>query len=232
MNQKGHFVVIEGTDGSGKTTQIQLLADKLDQTGVLYQVIDFPRYGENEYANLVSRYLKGEFGGVNDVSPYLASLPYAGDRLLAKPLIESWLEQGQLVIANRYVPSNKAHMAAKLQIDERQLFIDWIDNLEHNINGIPREELVILLYVPPEINQSNVDKKTERSYLEGKQRDIHEADLDYLSSSSQIYLQLAGQEPHWQVINCMKDGVLRIPKDIHQDILQLLISRKILKKKV
>ena len=105
---KGFLIVIDGIDGSGKSIQVDLLSKYLEEKNIPFEIISFPRYEDNEYGKLVKRYLEGEFGGINEVNPYLISLAYAGDRALAKPLIENWLNGGQVVIANRYVSSSKA----------------------------------------------------------------------------------------------------------------------------
>src|SRR5438045_2336719 len=112
--KKGFLIVIEGIDGSGKTTQANLLSGYLKSKNIPHEVINFPRYEDNLYGKLIRRYLNGEFGEAKKVDPYLMSLAYAGDRNLAKPLIENWLLEGKIVVANRYVSSNKAHMGANL----------------------------------------------------------------------------------------------------------------------
>ncbi len=218
----GKFIVIEGTDGAGKTTQIKLLESALKKESIAYKVIDFPRYKDNEYGKLIRRYLLGEFGNLENVSPYLASLPYAGDRLLAKPQITKWLEQGKLVIANRYAASNKAHMVVKLPLEKRQKFIDWLDNLEYKVNKIPEEDLVILLFLNhPKIAQKNIN-------IRGRQKDIHEDNLKYQKEVSYAFLNLSKQEKNWQVVNCAKNNKMRKPEEIHKEILSILKKKNVL----
>lgn len=229
MRKRGHFIVIEGTDGSGKGTQSKMLRKKLQIMNYPHQAIEFPRYTGNPYGKLVAKYLRGEFGQLNtEVGTYLVSLAYAGDRFLAKPQIQQWLKEGSLVIADRYVPSNKAYMSAKLPFEHRDSFIEWLDDLEYNINGIPREELVIFLYVPPKTSQENVGKKNKRDYLDKASHDIHEADLNYLTESSKMYLHLAKQEPNWVVIECMKKGEMKSIQQIHEEVMSILKEKKIL----
>lgn len=206
---KGKLVVFEGTDGSGKATQVKLLSEKLK---VSHELIAFPRYGDNPYADLVKKYLKGEFGEKERISPYIISLAFAGDRALAKTVIEKWLADGKLVIADRYVSSSKAHLSAELSESERQNFINWLDHLEYETNNIPRENLVIFLFVPPEVSQKNIT---------GKVRDILEKDLEHQKNTSQIYLELA-KNPKWITINCVKNGKMRSREDIHQEIFDIL----------
>lgn len=221
MELKGKFIVIEGTDGSGKTTQVELLTQELKQKNVPYEVIDFPRYDDNPYGALVGRYLKGEFGGLYQVSPYLASLPYTMDRLLALPLINEWISVGKLVIANRYVSANKGHMAAKLPVAERVRFIKWIDRLEYETNKIPKPDLTLLLFLPAELGQMHVDKR-------GKGRDIHERNLKYQGDTADIFLHLAKTEPNWIVIDCFHNGSIKSREEIHKQIMQVLAERKII----
>lgn len=221
--KRGHFIVIEGTDGSGKATQVRQLRKKLQILGIRHQVMEFPRYTGNPYGRLIGDYLKGDFGSTSDVNSSLISLAYAGDRALAKPQIESWLQDGELVIADRYVSSNKAYMAAKLSSDKRQEFIDWLDDLEYNINQIPREELTIFLYVPSEITSKNVNKRPS-----GKgAADIHERDLEYQKMTSSIYLKMAKEEG-WAVIECIENGEMKPPSKIHREIFNVLVEKGII----
>ncbi|MDP3758146.1 MAG: hypothetical protein Q8Q86_00345 [Candidatus Daviesbacteria bacterium] len=209
----GKLIIIEGIDGSGKTTQINLLVKSLEDQKIPYEVISFPRYGDNIYADLVTRYLEGEFGSINEVNPYLISLAFAGDRLLAKPEIEKWLSEGKLVLANRYISANKAHMGAHLAEGQREEFISWLDALEYQTNRMPREDLTILLSVDPKIGQKNVASRLS---------DLHEENIKHLEEANKIYLELAKRENNWQVVDCMKDGKMRPPEEIHQELLLIL----------
>lgn len=209
--KKGSLVVIEGIDGSGKTTQIELLKQYLASQGSTLQVevISFPRYEDNLYGKLIRRYLQGEFGSINQVNPYLMALAFAGDRVLAKPLIESWLQSGKVVIANRYVSSSKAHLSANLSEDQREEFIGWIERLEYETNKIPKEDLTILLDVDPKLGQKNV---------QGEKVDIHEDNLIHLEEASKIYLELSKAEANWKVVNCMLDGRMKPKEGINEEI--------------
>lgn len=209
---KGKLIVFEGTDGSGKATQVKLLSDYLTKQKIAYEVISFPRYGENPYANLVRSYLDGEFGNKKKISPYIISLAFAGDRFLAKSQIEKYLASGKIVLADRYVSSNKAHMAAELLEKDRIEFINWLDNLEYETNQIPREDLVIFLYVPYQISQKNISKE---------KRDLLEKDLKHQKATSEIYLKLANNK-NWVTINCVKNGKMRGRVDIRKEIVDKL----------
>lgn len=223
--RKGKFIVLEGTDGSGKATQLELLVKKLKEAGLPVETADFPQYETAFFGKLVGRYLAGEFGDVYEISPYLSSLPFAEDRWQAAEKIRRWLKKGKIVVANRYKGSNDAYQAAKLPEKERRAFLDWVDELEYEVLGIPREDLTILLYVPPEIGQKWVDDKGSRRWLKGAKRDIHERNKEYLREASRMYLRLAKERDNWVLIDCTdgKGGVKSI-EEIHLNVLRVLRS--------
>lgn len=227
--KKGKFLVIEGTDGSGKGTQLKLLEEKLKLLKIPFETIDFPRYEENVYGELIGQYLQGDLGSKEDVNPYLISLAYAGDRLLAKPKIEKWLKEGKLVIANRYTTSNKAYMSAQMFEKSRRRYLDWLDKLEYQTNGLPKEDMVILLYLDPLTSYKNVGSKSKRSYLKNKSYDIHEQDLKYQHKVALNYLQLAKEEGNWEIINCLEGKVMKPPETIHQELVELLKTKRIIR---
>lgn len=216
-SRSGKLIVIDGIDGSGKSTQIELLSKYLTEKNIPFEVINFPRYGQNLYANLVTRYLEGEFGSIHEVNPHLMALVYAGDRTLAKPLIENWLSSGKVVIANRYVSASKAHLGANLEENKREEFMAWLDRLEYQTNGMPREDLTILLSVDPKIGQENVSGS-------GKP-DIHEQNLNHLKEAQIVYLELSKAKEDWVVVNCMEGNKMRSKEDINKDIVDILGNR-------
>ncbi len=211
---KGSLVVIEGSDGSGKATQVGLLKKALGEKSVDFKAFDFPRYKDNIYGELAGRYLKGEFGEIDKVSPYLASLPFALDRSLAKPQIEKALNEGKLVLCNRYTASNKAHMGANLPQNQRREFTYWLDKVEYEINGLPRPDLTIFLDVPAEISQRNITRE----------KDMHEENLEHLRQANEIYHTLSKQEPNWVVVECSQNSLMKYPEEIHQKITEILNS--------
>lgn len=228
MIKKGKFIVIEGTDGSGKGTQIKPLVEYIKTKGQMVQIIDFPRYDDNVWGKLVGRYLKGEFGGLN-IDPHLAALPYVLDRVLAKPLIDGWLEKGNLVIANRYASSNLAFMAAKLPRGQWNSFIGWLEKAEYEENKIPKEDLVMLLNVTPSVSHKNIEKKGKRKYLGEEVKDIHENNLDYQSKVAKVYLHLAKNRSHWRVIQCMDRDKLKDPGVITEMLIETLSKEGFIK---
>ncbi|OGY42168.1 MAG: hypothetical protein A2Y82_00375 [Candidatus Buchananbacteria bacterium RBG_13_36_9] len=206
-NKKGIFIVIDGTDGSGKATQTKLLVARLEKEGRQVKMIDFPQYGQKS-AGLVEEYLNGKFGSANEVGPYRASIFYACDRYAASDQIKKWLDEGNTVISNRYVSSNMGHQAGKISdIQERDKFLDWLFELEYNLFGIPKPNLNILLYLPPAIGQKLVDNKGHRDYVNGQKRDIHEADLEHLKNAADAY-QYVAKKYNWQIIDCAPDNKL------------------------
>ncbi len=219
--RQGKLIVIDGIDGSGKTTQSELLKQYLASQGPTLQVevINFPRYEDNLYGKLIKRYLEGELGNINEVNPYLMALAYAGDRVLAKPLIESWLNNGKLVIANRYVSSSKAHLGANLDDGKREEFIRWLDELEYQINGMPKPNRTILLSVDPKIGQENA--------LKDHQVDMHEKSLEHEEKAAKIYLKISKMEENWVVVNCMDGDKMKPILEIHQEILKILNEKLI-----
>ena len=202
---RGKLIAIEGTDGSGKTEQTRLLVQKLRQHEYSVRTVDFPQYGKTFFGEMTARYLRGEIGGkATDVNPYLASLLYAGDRWQSKDLMDAWLDEGKLIVSNRYVSANKAHQGAKIRDeDERESFFEWLDKLEFDVFGIPRPDITILLFVPYEIGKRLVVKKGKRDYTEAK-LDIHESDDEYMQSASDVYLELCEDRDDWVKIECVK----------------------------
>jgi len=217
--QNGLFIMLEGTDGSGKTTQTELLVKKLKEEGHDVEQISFPQYGEKSAA-LVEDYLNGKFGTAEEVGPYRASILYAVDRYAAKEKIEKWLAAGKIVIANRYVASNMGHQGGKIaDTEERQKYFDWNYNLEYTIFEIPRPDVNIILHVTPEISQQLVDKKEAREYItDGKTRDIHEDDLNHLKNAERAYLDIANQFQEFTLIECVEENSMLPADTIHTKI--------------
>lgn len=227
---KGKLVVIDGTDGSGKGTHTGLLVERLIQDGYgkNVQLTDFPRYG-HQSAYFVEKYLRGEYGTQKKVGPRPASLFYALDRFDASFEIKQWLNEGKIVISNRYVSSNMAHQAGQIRNAlERQRCVEWIKALEYDLLDIPRPDVNILLYVTPEMGQKLVGRKNARAYTKGKKRDIHEADIEHLRRASKGYLEVAKEEG-WKIISCMKGkDELRDKHEVHEEIYAYLKEKKVL----
>lgn len=223
--KKGKFIIIEGTDGSGKGTQVALLADSLKKQKVPVEVADFPQY-DNFSSGFVAKYLRGEYGTANEVGPYRASVFYALDRYDKSFEIKKWLAEGKVIISNRYVSANMGHQTGKIEgKKKRDDFLNWLSDFEYKMFGIPKPDITILLYMPPEVGQKLVDQKAKRDYTKGKKRDIHEADIEHLKKASEAYLYVA-KKYGWKVIDCLEKGELQTREAIHKKISDF-VSKKI-----
>ncbi len=206
--RKGVFLVIEGTDGSGKGTQFDMLKKQLVDDGYNIACFDFPRYDQPS-SFFVREYLNGKYGTADQVGPYTASLFYALDRYETAQEIQAALDDGKIVLANRFTGSNMAHQGTKFSNpEERRGYFIWIDNLEFQMLGIPRPNISIVLRVPAETAQKLVDNKETRTYTD-KKRDIHEADLGHLKRSVEVYDDLCELFPKdFTRIDCVRGGNL------------------------
>lgn len=210
---EGRLIVIEGTDGSGKATQTQILVETLRKEGRQVEVLDFPQYG-NWSAVFVEKYLRGEFGSAQEVGPYKASLFYALDRFSCLEKINSWLASGKIIISNRYATSNMAHQAGKIKNpNEREKFLEWLDDLEYNKIGLPKPNIVIFLHMPSEIGQKLVESKGSRSYIGGRKKDLHESDAGHLKDAEAAYVAVA-EKYSWEKISCTINGKVLAIEDI------------------
>ncbi len=218
-NRRGKLIVIDGGDGSGKTTQAALLTSYFTKQGIPVKSFDFPRYYSSFHGKIAGRFLAGEFG--ENVSPYLASLAYALDRASAKEEMDLWLSHGGIIVSNRYATSNMAHQGARLPQKDRKDFLAWIDELEYKVHKIPREDIVIYLHVPWQIGMELTKKKGERAYL-GQKSDILEADVRHRQASEDMYLMLARERKGWEIIECAENGVILPKETIHQKVLDVL----------
>lgn len=226
-SRKGKFIVIDGTDGSGKATQTGLLVDELKLNGYQVEMTDFPQYGTKS-AGLIEEYLNGKYG---QVGPEAASIFYAIDRFDASFKIRQWLAEGMIVISNRYVTANAGHQGGKISDDyDRLKFFKWLDNLEYNIFGIPKPDLNIILHMPAEMAQSLVDKKSAaaRNYANGKKRDLHEADLKHLQNAEKVYIEISKLFPNTKLVECTSSGRLLSPEQVHNKVWEL-VRRIVLK---
>lgn len=219
--QRGKFIVIDGTDGSGKGTQTKLLIETLKTEGYAVEMADFPRYGQRSAA-MVEDYLNGKYGQVN---PKASSIFYAIDRFDAATQVRDWLSEGKVVVSNRYVTASAGHQGGKIDDElERGKFFRWLNNLEYEIFGIPRPDLNLILHVPAETAQLLVDKKSadERKYANGKKRDLHEADLNHLKNAEKVFLEIAKLFPNTKLVECVHQGILLSPEQVHNKIWDLV----------
>ena len=218
---KGKLIVIEGSDGSGKTTQTKLLIEELKKRKVKIRQIEFPRYYTSFHGDIVARFHRGEFGTIDAVSPYLISLAYALDRLSLRDELNEWLKKGYTVIANRYVPSSLAHQAAKMPEREREKFVEWLSELEYRVHKMPKEDLVIYLFVPWQIGME-LSQQARKEYLKGK-KDIAEVNSKHLEETEKMYHYLLKKKKNWVKIDCVKNGNLKSKEEIQKEIQKLIL---------
>ncbi len=224
------FIVVEGPDGSGKATQTELIINHLKGKGVKVKKIDFPQYGEKA-AGLVEEYLNGKYGTAKEVGAYRASIFYACDRYDASFKIKQWINDGYLVVADRYIASNVAHQGGKIaDKKKRKEYLNWLYHLEYEIFEIPKPDFTIILKTSVELSHQlssdikNEEKRKKKElYLKGKKRDIHEEDKEHLQDSLNVYLEMADEYPSdFVVIECIEEGQLLTPEKVHEKIIKQL----------
>lgn len=211
----GTLIVLEGTDGCGKSTQFARLCAHLQQRGAAFQHLKFPQY-EQESSALIRMYLAGEFGSrPGDVNGYAASAFYAVDRYASyKKVWGDWYEGGGLVLADRYTTSNAIHQASKVLPEERETFFRWLYDFEYGKLGLPRPDLVLYLDVPTEYTVGMLRSREEQT---STQADIHEQDTAYLRTCRESGAQ-AARVLGWRRVQCVRDGAMRSIEDIHGEI--------------
>ena len=211
----GKLIVIEGTDGSGKSTQFDLLTRRLEAEGLSFRRLRFPRYDQPSSA-LIRMYLGGDFGADPDaVNAYAASTFYAVDRYAS--FVQDWQRDylaGGLFLSDRYTTSNAVHQGGKVPPQERQAFFQWLYDLEYGRMGLPKPDLVLLLDMPTSLSEQLMRRREAATHTKA---DIHEADSDYLARCRQTAREAAAFYG-WTVISCARDGKLRTKEDIHQEI--------------
>ena len=211
----GKLIVIEGTDGSGKSTQFRLLTERISAEGRPFQKLVFPQYAEESSA-LIRMYLGGEFGSKpSDVNAYAASAFYAVDRYASyKKVWGQWYENGGLVLSDRYTTSNAVHQASKEPEDAQGAYLKWLYEFEYDKLGLPCPDLVIYLDVPTDFTEKMM---RSREAATNTHADIHEQDLSYLATCRRTG-KAAAEFYGWTVINCVRDGEMRSIEDIHEEI--------------
>lgn len=211
----GKLIVIEGTDGSGKSTQFRLMSEHLEKDNVAFKHLVFPRYSEESSA-LIRMYLGGQFGTKpSDVNAYAASAFYAVDRYASYKMDwGKWYEEGGVVLSDRYTTSNAVHQASKETGAAREKYLKWLYEFEYDQLGLPRPDLTIYLDVPTDFTEKMLRGREEATNTKA---DIHEKDMQYLATCRQCG-RAAADYYGWTVIQCVKGGKMRTIEDIHQEI--------------
>ena len=211
----GKLIVIEGTDGSGKSTQFKLLTSRLEAENRAFQKLVFPQYSEPSSA-LIRMYLGGEFGTKpSDVTAYAASAFYAVDRYASyKKVWGQWYEEDGLIVSDRYTTSNAVHQASKEPVEKQPAFLQWLYDFEYSKLGLPAPDLVIYLDVPTDFTEAMMRRREADTNTTA---DIHEQDLGYLATCRRTG-KAAAEYYGWTIIQCVRDGKMRSIEDIHEEI--------------
>lgn len=210
------LIVLEGLDGAGKSTQVKLLKEYIQSKGKQLRYLHFPRFDAPVYGDLIAKFLRGDFGAINQVHPQLVALLFAEDRREASTMIREWLDNGDVVLLDRYVYSNIAYQCSKMKNkEESDALRDWIFNLEYNTYNIPRPDVNLFLDVPI----SFVDKKLkenregdDREYLKGKS-DIHEANIQFQIDVRELYLEQTVLDKNFVRVECSGAQGEMLPPD-------------------
>lgn len=226
------LIVIEGLDGAGKSTQIGMLKEWFTERKINHRYIHFPRMDAPWFGELIARFLRGEFGEISQVDPYLVAMLYAADRSDASQMIKRWLSEGNYVILDRYAYSNIAYQCAKLTSPEEEKKLqEWILELEFRHFAIPRPDINIFLDVPFRFTAEKLANRrtgNDRSYLNGR-ADIHESSLSFQKKVREMYLKVASADPSLEVINCYNNkSEILAPEEIFGLILTKLNEKNIL----
>ena len=221
MKQMGKLIVFEGTDGSGKSTQFELLAKRLEAEGEAFHRLRFPQYSEPSSA-LIRMYLGGAFGEDPEaVNAYAASTFYAVDRYASYQCVwKDYYQGGGLVVSDRYTTSNAVHQGSKVPEGERAEFFRWLYDLEYDRMGLPRPDLVVLLDMPVELSEQLMRKREQST---GTHADIHERDEAYLKKCHEAALHAAAYYG-WRTVSCAKDGAIRSVEEIHEEVYAIVKS--------
>lgn len=232
MEKRGAFIVLEGNNGLGKTTQARLLDRYLAARGIPHRLYCFPRY-ESFFGQLAAAFLRGEHGRVDETSPYFVALVFANDRLLVRDEIVSAVAAGEIVLADRWVSSNMAVQAAKFQDDGlREAFNGWVQEMEYGMFRQPQPDLTIYLRARPETSLQNLHRRDDQAHLKGK-ADIEEGSVRLVYASAAQYDRLAAALPNWAALDVERtepDGETRLLSidAVHAAMVELLVKRGLL----
>ncbi|MEK7539050.1 MAG: thymidylate kinase [Patescibacteria group bacterium] len=230
MAKRGKLIVIDGTDGSGKATQVKLLGARLIKDGYTVRLFDFPEYYKNFFGKFIGHCLSEQYYNWINIHPKIASIAYAADRWESSEEIKNWLKKGYIILSNRYVSANQIHQGGKIvNTKKRKNFIRWLDEMEYKVFKVPRPEAVFYLHVPMNIILKLIKERNRinsRAYT-GKRKDIMEGNIPYLTNSHKTALWLSKTQKGWIKIECAKNGQIETRENIHQEIYRKV--KKVLK---
>ena len=228
--KKGKLIVIDGTDGSGKATQVELLRKRLIKEGKTVKIVDFPEYYKNFFGKFIGHCLTEQYYNFINVHPKIASVLYAADRFESSSEMEKWLAKGYIVLANRYVSSNQIHQGGKIKdLKKRKAFLEWLDEMEYKVFKIPKPNIVIYLSVPLLVSLKMMKERnatSKRNYA-GNKKDVHEVDVDFQKNSRASALWLSEILPYFKKIDCSANGDILSREVIHEMVYKE--AKKVLK---
>ena len=230
--KKGKLIVIDGTDGSGKATQVELLRKRLVKEGYTVKIVDYPEYYQNFFGGFIAHCLQDQYYNWTNIHPKIASIAYAADRWESSEQLKAWLAKGYVVLANRYVSANQIHQGGKIKNDQKRIeFIEWLDKMEYGVFKIPKPDIVFYLALPISATQKLINNRTKtgvkRAYLRRK-NDLVEHDLNYLENSRKSALWLVKTLKNFIQVDCMGKKEIRTREDIHEEVYEKV--KKVLKK--
>jgi dTMP kinase len=229
MKRKGRLIVIDGADGAGKATQAKLLLSRLKKEGEKVQTLDFPQYENNFFGTLIGEALTGAYGDFIALDPHIASVLYAADRFESKKTIEKWLADGRTVVLDRYVSANQIHQGGKItEVKERKKFLEWLENMEFGVFGLPKPDAILYLDVPIEVSEKLLEEKTsfsKKKYSKGR-RDLAESNAKHQRDARVSALKMIQKNNHWVKISCVERGVLLSREVIAERIWQRVQTLK------
>ncbi len=214
----GKLIVVDGGDGAGKATQVALLAERLRTEGWAVETLDFPQYTQNTFGQLLRECLDGKRGAFMSVDARIASTLYAADRYESKPKLLQWLEEGKVVILDRYTSANMLHQGGKINDEaERRAFLGWIDHVEHHVFGLPRPDLIVYLNVPFKVRTA-MKRAAVAAGKHGAAVDLAEADEHHQEQMEESARTIVSEKNSWQVVTCSVGETIRSREEIHQDV--------------
>ncbi len=229
--KKGKLIVIDGTDGSGKATQVAYLTEHLKKDGYKVKIVDFPEYYKNFFGKFIGHCLSEQYYNFLNTHPKIVSVLFAADRWESSKEMREWLDKGYIIIANRYVSANQIHQGGKVKSAKKRAdFIKWLNQMEYEVFGLPRPDLTFYLSLPIKIVLELLKKrdssKMKRAYLK-KKKDVHESDINFLINSRKSALKLEKEIPNFKKIECSEKGKILSREQVHEMVYKEV--KKILK---
>ncbi len=222
---KGTLIVLDGGDGAGKATQASLLVSRLRSEGYSVETLDFPQYTQNTFGALLRECLDGKRGDFMATDPRVASTLYAADRFESKPKLEQWLEEGKVVVLDRYVSSNMLHQGAKIDDPEALgAFLGWLDHMEHSVFGIPRPDVIVYLDVPVGVRVAMKARAVAEQKHGAVTEDLAERDLEHQKAAEERAQRIVKEKNNWQQVCCAAEGEIRSREAIHEEVFSVVKS--------